>query len=118
VARSPVGVRRVGRHHLPDYKPVEQHTDVGQILLDGGSRTLALQQFDVCGDMHGLHALQLADSLPFTPAREIGSGPRIAARVFLLRMLTVKYSRKRSTPLLPIRPINAGTPICGDEGPS
>jgi hypothetical protein len=41
-------VRRIHRYHLPDNKPVEQHADTGQMLLDRGSRPLAVQLLGSC----------------------------------------------------------------------
>jgi hypothetical protein len=53
-------------------------------LLNGGSRALRLQQFDICGHMHRLNAPQLADPLPFAPAQEVSSGAAIRRpRVFV-----------------------------------
>jgi len=60
------------------HKPVEQHADAGQMLLDRGSRALALQQFDVSGDVHRLHTPQLANPPPFAPAQKISRGPRVS----------------------------------------
>ena len=78
MTRPPDGVRRVRRHHLPDDEPVEQHSDAGQMLLDRGGRTLALQQLDIGGDMHRLHAPERANPLPFALVEKIGRGPRIS----------------------------------------
>jgi hypothetical protein len=47
------------------------------MLLDRGSRPLALQQFDIRGHMHGLDVPQLANPLPFAPVEKVGSGPRV-----------------------------------------
>jgi uncharacterized protein (DUF433 family) len=82
-----VAVSRVGRHHLPDHKPVEQHSDTGQMLLDRGNSALVLQQLDICGHMHRLNAPEFAKPLPFAPAHKLPGSPAYAARVFLLRML-------------------------------
>src|ERR1035438_5465675 len=77
MTRPPDGVRGVRWHHLPGYEPVKQHPDAGQMLLDRGSRPLALQQFDIRGDMRRLDAPEFANPLPFAPAQEYSSGPRI-----------------------------------------
>src|SRR5665213_2245003 len=47
------------------------------MLLDRRSRPLALQQFDIRGHVHRLNAPQVANPLPFTPAQEGSSRPRI-----------------------------------------
>src|ERR1019366_8844324 len=84
MARPPDGVRGVRRHYLPRYQPVEQHAYTGEMLLDRGSRPLTLQQFDICGHMHRLDASKFANPLPFAPAQEGTSGPRICGpRVFV-----------------------------------
>src|ERR1017187_8583927 len=78
MTRPPDGVRRVRRHHLPDDEPVEQHADTGQMLLDRGSRALALQQFDIRGHMYRLDAPERVNPLPFAPVQEVSRGPRIS----------------------------------------
>ena len=74
MTRPPDGVRRVRGYHLPDDKPVEQHPNASQMLLDRGSRTLTLQKFDMRGNMH---RLSMAESAK--PLQE----PRAAAHGFL-----------------------------------
>ena len=80
----PDGMRRVRRHDPARHQPVERHPDTGQMLLDSGSRPLALQQFDICGHMHRLDPREFADPLSFGPVQEGASGPRIGRpRVFV-----------------------------------
>src|ERR1017187_597444 len=80
----PDGVRRIRRHDLSYYQPVEKHADGGQMLLDRGSRPLTVQLLDIGRNMHRLHPPQFANSLPFAPAQEISGGPRIRRpRVFV-----------------------------------
>src|ERR1039458_7609488 len=77
MTRPPDGVRWVRRHHLTRYQPVEQHPDTSQMLLDRGSRPLALQLLDVGRDVHRLDAPEFANPLPFAPAQEGRGRPRI-----------------------------------------
>jgi hypothetical protein len=54
------------------------------MLLDCRSRTLALQQFDIGGHMHGLDASWFANPLPFAPGQESRRCSRIGRpRVFV-----------------------------------
>ena len=47
------------------------------MLLDRRSRPLALQQFDIGDNIHRLDAPEFTYPLPFTPAQESASGPRL-----------------------------------------
>jgi hypothetical protein len=35
VARAPDGMGRISVNNMPDHKPVEEHANRGQVLLDG-----------------------------------------------------------------------------------
>jgi hypothetical protein len=64
-------------------QPVKRHPDTGEVLLNRGSRALALQLLDIGDHMQRLDAPQLANPLPFAPAQEGRrrppvSGPRVA----------------------------------------
>jgi hypothetical protein len=80
------------------------------MLLDGRSRELLLQFFDIRSDMDGLNLAQCRQPRPcFTPAEERVRRAAIAARVFGLRILTVKNSRKRRAARFPEAEISAGS---------
>jgi hypothetical protein len=70
---------------------VKQHADAREIC-----RPLALQEFDTRGHVYRLDAPELVN--PCSSHRRRKSA---AARVFRLRMLTVKNSRKRSVARFP-----------------
>ena len=52
------GVSRIRRHDLADDEPVEQHSDRGQVLLDGRLGSDGTKLLDVSGDVHRLDPLE------------------------------------------------------------
>lgn len=71
----------MGRVHVQDvprHKPVEQHAERGQVLLDGGRGKLPLQVLDEGGDVEGLHVGELADAAGVAPFREADTGSTVA----------------------------------------
>jgi hypothetical protein len=52
------------------HKPVEQHPQRGEVLLDGGRGKLRLQVLDEGGDVEGLHVGELGDAAAVAPFRE------------------------------------------------
>jgi hypothetical protein len=82
----------------PDHEPVKQsnnNPDTGQMLLYSGSRPLAPQKFDIRGHVHRLNAPERLNPCPHQ-LRKAVAARAYAARVFRLRMLTRKNSRKRN----------------------
>ena len=68
-------MRRVGREHLADDQPVEQHADGGEVLLDRRLGGGFLQRLDIGGDVQRLDVGELGDAVLFEPGEE-----RAAAR--------------------------------------
>jgi hypothetical protein len=62
---------RVGRHHLAGDKPVEEHSDGGQVLFDGRLRMLLHEQLDIRRDMHRLNLVE-RERPTLAPGRELG----------------------------------------------
>jgi hypothetical protein len=68
--------RRVGRDDLAKHKPVEEHPNGGQVLLDGRFRVRFGQILDVgCGsDRFDQNQRKMA---PLTPCTELADGARV-----------------------------------------
>jgi hypothetical protein len=64
------GVRRVGGDDLTGYKPVEEHGDRGEGLLDAGLCHRAAELLDVSGHMDRLDVFE-PDLFLFVPGREL-----------------------------------------------
>jgi hypothetical protein len=76
-------------------QPIEQHADGGKVLLDGRLRHSLLERLYIGGDVERLDIDQRPDPGGIEPGEEVRDGPVIAMRVFLLRMVAAKNSRKR-----------------------
>ncbi len=65
-----------------DPEPIEEHAQTGEMLLDRWHGSFAAHLFDVRGDVHGLHLVQLADAMLFAPGEECAGGAAVCrARV-------------------------------------
>jgi len=84
------------------------------MLLDRGRRHFVGKLFDVSGHMHRLDAAERTVIIPSRQRRNTAAARAYAARVFLLRMLTVKNSTKRCAARSPALPIKTGSsaPAC------
>ena len=71
------GAGRVGRHHLADDKPIEQHADGGKLHLHGRRGKPALQFLDVGGYVERLHVAELAYAVGFAPGGKFSGRFRI-----------------------------------------
>jgi len=92
------GVGRIHVDDVADHQPVEQHAERGQVLLNRGRRKwfllqfLVLQVLDECGDMEGLDAGELSDSVALAPFREAPCRVQIRlARVVVLDLSGEKF---------------------------
>ena len=93
-------MRWVRRHHLPRHQPIEQHTDAGQVLLDGGRRHFLGELLDIGGDMHRLHVLQPVNPLPFAPVQKRSGSAAISfARVFVADVDGEEFEEAQRGPL-------------------
>lgn len=70
---------RVGRHDPTDYQPIEKHFQRGEVLLDGGAGEGLLQLLDIGGNVHRLHAGQVAEIVLVAPVRESADGSVVGA---------------------------------------
>jgi len=78
VFRAAHGMRRVDVDHMPGDKPVEQHAECGQVLLDGRRRNLGLQILDEGGDMKRLDAGKLIEISLSAPGGEAPGGVHVS----------------------------------------
>jgi hypothetical protein len=69
-----LGVRRsaddgclVGRDHLAQHQPIEEHLDSGQVLLDGRPRTALRKLLNVGRHVDGFDPAQLSDPVRLAP---------------------------------------------------
>lgn len=60
---------RIGVDNMFGDKPVEQHSDRGQVLFHGWRRQLVLKVMNEGGDVERLHGGQLVDVFPRAPGR-------------------------------------------------
>ena len=70
----------MGRVHVEDlvrYKPVEQHSERGKVLLNGRRRKLALKLLDEGGNVEGLHVGELANTADVAPFRKPACGVQV-----------------------------------------
>jgi hypothetical protein len=70
-----------GSNHVQDmarHKPVEQHAQRGQALLNGGRGKFSLQLLDEGGDVQGLHAGELADAVGVAPGCKAALGIQVS----------------------------------------
>ena len=64
-------------HELPDHKPVEEHSEPGQMELDRGRRNPELQVVDAGGDVNRLDVAQMGNAMHVAPGGEAGRGLRV-----------------------------------------
>jgi hypothetical protein len=70
VFRTADGVSGVGGHGLVGDKPVKEHADGGEVLLDSRLGMALLEQLDVCRHCDGLDVLERAEAFLFAPLEE------------------------------------------------
>ena len=70
--------RRIGRHHLADHQPIEQHPHRGELLLDRRRRDRALQLLYMGGDVKRPDRGWRQAAI-FAPGEEPVAGPGISA---------------------------------------
>jgi hypothetical protein len=72
------GGRRVGRHHLADHEPIDQHANGGKLLLHARRRGLGLQRLYIGGDVVRPDSAQ-RQRTAVAPGEETRAAPRISA---------------------------------------
>jgi hypothetical protein len=79
VFRSPHRRRGVRRHDLPDDKPIEQHPNSREVLLDRRLREPSSQLLYISGHMEGLYIDDLMEALERAPAGKFPDRMQISA---------------------------------------
>jgi hypothetical protein len=73
------GMGRIDVDDMPGNKPVEQHPERGQVLLDCGRRKPVLQIFDEGGHVERLDLRKLENAVAGTPVSEAACGIHVGA---------------------------------------
>ena len=92
-------VRRVHVDDMANHKPVKEHADRRQVLLNSRFGEFQQQHLDISRDVQRLHLGEFGQSPALAQFREPAHRFVIARRVFLLRILAVKKSKNRSAAL-------------------
>ena len=79
------GVGGVHLQNVAGHQPVKEHTQRGQVLLDGGRGERSLQILDEGGDVEGLHVGEPGDAAALAPGVEAPRGAQVGpARVVVV----------------------------------
>lgn len=79
VLRSSDGMSWVALHDVPCHQPIEEHTDRGEVLFDGGLRMGAAELLDIRRNAHRRHPGQISEAFLLTPGGESLDGFKVGA---------------------------------------
>src|SRR5436190_1533039 len=80
--------------HMTDYKPVKEHPDCGEVLLDSRCGIVALDRLYISGYMDRLHAGELGQAPQLTPGRKMLHRIQVGfARVVVSQVCREKFKK-------------------------